>query len=179
MRWQALFADLEAQLEAADRLKLEAEVRDRARRERGLVHAVDRLRASAGSPVSVTLLGAGGLAGRLQEVGPDWLLLDEAGVDVLVPLQAVATVSGLPDRVEPSGGVVEDRLDLRWALRGLARDRAPVRVVLRDGSTLPAVVARVGADHVDLADRPAGELRPSSRLRLVPLSALAALRGAL
>lgn len=181
MRWQALFDDLEAQAEAAERADLEAEVRDRTRREGGLIRAVDRLRTAVGAPVAVTVFGAGTVQGRLLDAGRDWLLLDEQpGRDLLVPLDAVLSVGGLGRRAERPAGELGERLDLRWALRGLARDRAALQVLLRDGSTASGTLDRVGADHVDLAEHAQGEARRAAavrHVRLVPLGALALLRS--
>ena len=180
MRWQALFSDLEGQAEAWDRAELDAEVRDRTRRETALVLAVDRLRASTGGPVVLTVAGAGRVTGRLASAGAQWLLLEEAGGrEVLVPWAAVLAVGGVGRQVEPPEGAVGRRLDLRWALRGLARDRAAVQVVLTDGSSLAGTVDRVGADHLDLAEHDPGEARRAGAVtgvRLVPLHALALLR---
>jgi len=182
MRWKALFDDLEAQAEAAAAAELEGEVRDRTRREVGLLGLLDRLRPAQGSVLVVTVLGGGTVTGRLLDVGPDWILLDErAGRELLVPLAGVLSVGGLGRRAQPRepGDEVGRRLDLRWALRGLARDRAPVQVLLRDGSMLAGTLDRVGSDYVDLAEHPQGEARRSAAVqgvRLVPLQALALLR---
>ena len=168
MRWQRLFDDVEAQLEAADRAELASEVADRTRREVARVRLVDRLRANVGAELRLTLAGAGPLAGRLQRVGPDWLLLQPAaGPSALVVRAAVSGVEGLPAAaVEPgSEGPVLSRLELGHALRAIARDRAPVAVVLRDGVVLDGTLDRVGADFVDLALHPVGEARREAAVR--------------
>jgi hypothetical protein len=183
VRWEALFGDLEAQAEQLAAAELQAEVADRTRREVGLLRLVDRLREAEGHPLAVTVEGAGVVHGRLLDNGPDWVLLGETNRrEVLVPLGAVLGVTGMGARsaVPGSEGEVGRRLDLRWALRGLARDRAGVAVVLRDGSTLGGTVDRVGADHVDVAEHPPGEARRATavrQVRLVPLAALALLRS--
>jgi len=182
MRWKALFDDLEAQVEAAAAAELEGEVRDRTRREVGLLGMLDRLRPARGSWLTLTVAGAGSTQGRLLDVGPDWLLLQErTSGELLVPLGAVLAIGGLSRRAEMPGkrDEVARRLDLRWALRGLARDRAPVHVLLRDGSALDGTLDRVGADYVDLAEHPQGEARRAAAVqgvRLVPLQALALVR---
>jgi hypothetical protein len=183
MRWQALFDDLEAQLAAADAAELHSEVTDRTRREVGLVRVVDRLVAATGEDVAVAV-GAGGVVhGRVLDVGVDWLLVEEIGArEVLVPLAAVQGVTGLVAQSGSPGaeGQVGRRLDLRWALRALARSRAAVAVVLRDGSVVSGTLDRVGADHVDLAEHATGEPRRARavrQVRLVPLTAVALVRS--
>lgn len=184
VRWQALFDDLEAQLDAVAAAELAGEVAERSRLAAARVRTADRLAAGVGLPVVVALPGAGTLRAVLRDSGADWLLLDEGGREALVPLSAVLTVTGLPRAAaaepEDPGGAVARALDLRWALRGLVRDRAGVAVVLRDGTALSGTLDRVGADHVDLAEHPPGEARRVGAVRtvrLVPLAALAVLRS--
>ncbi|GAC1442020.1 MAG: hypothetical protein NVS3B26_03670 [Mycobacteriales bacterium] len=183
MRWQALFDDLEGQAQAAEDLELQAEVADRTRRELGLVRLLDRLRASEGQELAVSVWGGGTVRGRLLDAGPDWLLLEETGRrEALVAGDAVLGVSGLSSRTSPvrDEGEVGRRLDLRWALRGLARDRAGVVLTLRDARSLTGTVDRVGADHIDVAEHASGEARRVGavrQVRLVPLAALAVLRS--
>jgi hypothetical protein len=178
-----LFGDLEAQAEELANAELQAEVADRTRREIGLLHLVDRLRETEGHPLGVTVAGAGTVHGRLLDAGVDWLLLEEAGGrEVLIPLASVQAVTGVGSRTGVPGGEgeVARRLDLRWALRGLARDRAGVAMVLRDGSTVSGTLDRVGADHVDFAEHPSGEARRAAavrQVRLVALPAIALLRS--
>lgn len=183
MRWQALFDDLEGQWSAERDAELRAEVADRTRREAALVAAGDRLRPALGQQLVVDVLAAGPLEGVLRDTGPDWLLLEEHGRrDLLVPTAAVLSVLGLSARAATPGseGVVARRLDLAWALRGLARERATVSVVLLSGGVLHGTLDRVGADHVELAEHPAGEARRTGavrQVRLVPLTALALVRS--
>lgn len=182
MRWQALFEDLEAQWQAAEAAELSGEVAERSRIEAGRLRVVDRLRPACGSPLVVATAGAGTLHATLLDVGVDWLLLDEgAGRELLVPLSAVVGVTGHGTRSAVPGqeGEVARRLDLRWALRGLARGRDGVAMVLRDGSTVAGTLDRVGADHVELAEHAPGEARRTAAVRgvrLVPLAAVAVVR---
>lgn len=183
MRWKALFDDLEAQAEALARAELDIEVRDRIRREASLVGLPDRLAAAVGAPVQAHVYGGELLRGTVLDSGPDWLLLEESGRDVLVPLSAVLQLAGDLARSAPpgAGGEVGRRLDLRWALRGLARDRSPLTVTLRDSTVLGGTLDRVGADHVELAETGPGEWRRRTAVRavrLLPLAALALLRRA-
>ena len=183
VRWQSLFQDLEAQLDAAAAAELAGEVAERSRLEAGRIRLSDRLAEAAGAAVAVSLPGTGVVRGRVLDAGVDWLLLDEgAGREALVPLAAVLGISGVGARTAAPGaeGEVGKRLDLRWALRGLARGRVGVAVSLRDGSAVTGTLDRVGADHVDLAEHAPGEARRAGAVRavlLVPLSAVALVRS--
>ncbi len=181
MRWQRLFADLQAELEASEVAAERSEDASRARLETGAVRLVDRLGGAVGRELALRCRGAGELRGLVTEVGSGWLLLTETGGrEVLVATPAVRTVGGL-DRgtAVPVAGEVAQRLDLRWALRGLARDRSPVQLLLDDGGALTGTVDRVGADFLELAEHAADEPRrgPAVReVRAVALDAVAAVR---
>ena len=183
MRWEELFADLDAQFDAAQAAELAGEVSDRTRRELGMVRLADRLRPVTGSSLSLAVQGVGAVQGRLRDVGVDWLLLEETGMrELLVNSAALLAITGVGPRTDASGGEGEvgRKLALRWALRGLARSRVGVQVVLVEGTTLAGTLDRVGADHVDLAEHAPGEARraPAVRqVRVVPLRALALIRS--
>jgi hypothetical protein len=183
VRWERLFDDLEAQLDALDQQELAAEVADRTRREVARIRLADRLRAAYGHPVTCWVLGAGSVGGRVAAVGPDWVLLEEESTahEALVPLAALSGVAGLGLRSTVPGteGVVGARLDLAHVLRGIARDRSSVGVRLVDGSSLGGTVDRVGADFAEVAEHGPGEQRRPSEVqgvRSVPFGALAVLR---
>lgn len=178
MRWQQLFADLQAQFEEQEASLARAETASRARAEVGAVPLVDRLRGALGRPVTLRCRGAGDVAGVLADVGPDWLLLDgDGGRESLVALGAVVQVGGLDRRtgVPAEGGVVAARWDLRRALRALARDRGAVQVVLDDGSRLGGTLDRVGADYVELAEHPLDRPRRAEEVRAVRAVVLGAI----
>lgn len=181
MRWDGLFADLEAQAAALDRAERAGEVEERTRTEIGAQRLRDRLRAAVDSDLGLICTGGLSVSGVLRRVGSDWLLVDEGGGrECLVPLAAVQSVRGVGRQVVTEiEGVVESRLGLRHALRGIARDRSAVRLHLADGSTLAATLDRVGADFVEAALHPAGEARRPAdvrEVRLVVLEALVAVR---
>ncbi|MDT4912702.1 MAG: hypothetical protein QOC66_1830 [Pseudonocardiales bacterium] len=182
MRWAALFADLEAQAAVLEQAERAAEVDERTRGEVGALRLRDRARAAIGTPVRVRATGGVTAAGELLRVGPDWLLVDEGGGRELVVATAhLLSLRGLGrySAVPNTEGVVESRLGLRHALRGIARDRSAVRVHLTDGSTVDATIDRVGADFLEVATHGAGEVRRRSDVRdveLIPLAAIGAVR---
>jgi hypothetical protein len=174
VRWDELFDDLEAQFDAEADAQRSAEVSDRTRRETARLQLLDRLCGSVGTEVRVSVRGVGSLAGRLVDVGCDWLLLQGGSSGAaLVPISAVLLVRGLrPDSTSADlRGPVVGRLDVRYALRALARDRSRVIVALIDGSRASGTVARVGADFVELAEHPVDE---ECRRGLVPSRATVA-----
>ena len=178
MRWQQLFADLEAQFTAAASAAELAESASRARAEGGSVQFTERLAGALGQPVRLRCRGAGQVAGVLTEVGPDWVLLSaEEGRELLVVTNSVTLASGLVRRTH---AVVEDRprirTDLRRALRGLVRDRSTVALTLVDEGRVTGTLDRIGADFVEIAEHEAGEPRRAAAVRAVhavPVAALA------
>lgn len=185
MRWDTLFDDLEAQAAALQRVELAGEVDERTRGEVATLSIGDRLRAAIGDAVRVACAGGSSASGAVARVGPDWLLVDEgAGREVLVLLDAVTLLRGLgrSSAVPGSAPLVEARLGVRHMLRGIARDRLPVRLQLRDGTAVDATVDRVGLDFAEVAAHAPGEPRRRESVRqseLVPFSALAIVRRVL
>jgi hypothetical protein len=102
---------------------------------------------------------------------------------MLVNLTAVSAVHGVGQlSVRATDTAVTRRLDLRFAIRGLARDRATLQVLLSSGQILTGTFDRVGSDFAELAEHPSGELRRPGgvrAVRLVSLSAISAVRTVL
>jgi hypothetical protein len=182
MRWQQLFADLQAQFDEEEAAAERSESASRARAEMGAVRLTQRLHGSLRAAVTVTCRGAGQVSGVLVDVGSDWLLLEDAhGRQHLVAAAAVRAVAGLGRATAPPEpeGHVRGMLDLRRALRALARDRAGVQVILDDGGVLSGTLDRVGADDVELAEHPADLPRRSEAVqgvRAIVLTAVAVVR---
>ena len=182
MRWQQLFADLEAQFDEAATASERAEDSSRTRAELGAVRLADRLRGALGHRVTLRCRGTDQLTGTLVDLGVDWLLIEEEGArDALVRSAALLAVGGLGRQTAPAetAGPVRSRLDFRRALRALARDRATVQVLLEDGGVLTGTVDRVGADHVELAEHGTDEPRRIDAVqgvRAVVLDAVAVVR---
>ena len=199
MRWDRLFADLEARFDELADAEAAAEMADRERVALGAVWATQRLAGSIDRPIRVRLAGGSQVAGVLRTVGPDWLLVTEGhGRDCLLALAAITAVEGLTASTGRVIGGLALRLDLRRALRGLARDRSPVAVALtgwggevagsgaadRYGTAgsgeITGTIDRVGADFIELAVHAAWEPRRAGTVRsvaLVPVAAVVLVRA--
>lgn len=191
MRWERLFDDLEAQLDADDARELAAEVADRTRRERAQLGLFERLTAVVdGAVVELRVAGLGTVRGAVTGCGPDWVLVDQRGDlplsvvragapdrPALVAVPAIRAVTGLVGAA-PSGAVARG-FGLGAALRAVSRDRAVVDVVDIDGAVVTGTLDAVGQDLVEVAEH-AGDLPRRSenvvRVVAVPFAALAAVR---
>jgi hypothetical protein len=120
--------------------------------------------------------------GTLSHAGSEALLLDEHQHQVLVPYTAAVHYGGLSRLAVPEPSKVRQRLGLASALRGLARDRARVTILVSRGpveSGLHGVIDTVGRDFLDLA-LTAGDRRPGDvrQMLSIPFAAVAAIRSA-
>lgn len=159
VRFDDLFDDLESQLEAeqgAERRDLEAEEE---RFRVGRLELRDRI-AAAPRALDLALRAGGRLRLRRMALGRDWLngeVLEgaPAGTGAVVPLHAIAGIELDGDAVrgsvrpQPPQADLAQRLSFAFALRDLARRRAPV--ILEGGHPLSGTIDRVGRDHLDLA----------------------------
>lgn len=181
MRWTELFDDLEAQLRAQEIVELQGEVAEHTRSALGQVRLAERFLADEGRALRLRLRGGLSVQGRLTEVAPDWLVVQDVTAvpqrEVLVVLAHVLAVEGLSgrsDRGRP--GRIQRGLDLRMALRALSRDRALVRVSDIEGGVTVGTIDRVGSDHLDLSTHPDDLPRRTRDLQSVvtmPYAALA------
>lgn len=185
MRWDALFEDLETQMAASERLDLDAEIAERTRLEAAAVELADRLRGSLGLLIVVELESGLMFRGTLSHAGSQALVLDEPRHQVLVPYASAVRYLGLSRLAVPEPSRVRQRLGLASALRGLARDRTGLAVLISGGSaggsTLHGVIDRVGRDYLDLAVTGEGEDRRAANVRqlaTIPFAALAGIRSA-
>lgn len=180
MRWETMFADLEAQADALAVAERAGEIDERVRAELGRLSLLDRLLGAGAEAVRLRTTGGGAVEGTISRVGPDWLLLaQDAGREAVVRLGAVTAIAGLgrATAAPQSMDLVTARLGLWFVLRRIARDRSAVSVRLTDGSTLHATLDRVGADFLELAVHAPGELRRARSVReelLIPMTALVA-----
>lgn len=193
MRWDALFTDLDARFDELADEALMAELADRTRVALGAVALTARLAGAQGDRMRMTTVAGTTVTGVLERVGPDWALLAEApGREVLLNLRQVTLLDGLGMATSMPLRGVALRLDLRHMLRGVARDRSPVALVVPgagaantvdSGGThteLTGTVDRVGADFLELAVHAPWEPRRAGSVRrvvAVPLAALVLVRA--
>ncbi|MGJ9402328.1 hypothetical protein [Arthrobacter sp. KK5.5] len=180
MRWDALFADLEAQMNGEAARDRVVEIQEMVRIERSQLPLARRLGGHLGGEVTLLLLGGLLLRGRLQRVGAGWLGLVSGGAEYVVPVAALRSVEGVGVRVAPEENGGRRLPSLGAALRALVRDRARVTLHARDGAVLgTGTLDHAGADHLQLAAHPLGEFRRGSSVRsllLVPFDAVAAVQ---
>lgn len=169
-----LLEDLEQQADALERSERQAEVADRVRAEYRTVTLAERLHATVGSRLRLTVSGVGPLTGVVRRSAADWSLLeDDLGGEWLVTHRAITTLEGAADTaVAQDAWSVLARLGWGAALRGLAEDEGRCVLHLADGARARTRLLRVGADFVEHLPEDA----PPARVALVPFGALAAVQ---
>jgi len=189
MRWEQLFGDLAARFDDLADADLMAELADRQRVAAGTISMVERIAGALGRPIRLRTVAGITVTGTLRRVGPDWLLLQEGpGREVVLALRATTIVEGLSAATGVAMTGIERRLNLRHALRGLARDRSPIALVVSGGVGEPAAlytevtgtIDRIGADFLEMALHAPWEPRRTASVRsivLVPLEAIVLVRA--
>ncbi len=160
MRWDRLFADLEAEATEIDKAETEglaADLRDE-------IWAATSWRDLVGGRVVLEVRGAGQVAGEVAAVNEHLIRVRGELVDHLVACRAVTSVLRTERRADPPGRI-EAAMGWSRALRRLRDASEPVRVVLEDGRVVDGLVDVVGADFVRLI---AGD----AASRLLTLSAI-------
>lgn len=159
MRWDRLFADLEAAADddaLVEREAMVAELRDEE-------WSRTPWRELLGGQVEVEVAGAGRLGGTVGLVNERLLRLDAGGLEHVVALAAVLGVR--TDGRAPALTSVDARLGWRQVLRRMRDDGDEVVLVRVDGSRVRAQVEQVVDGGV--------VVRSAGRSLLVPLHALA------
>lgn len=181
MRWDRLFDDLQAQMDADGQRELDLEVSDRTRRERAQVGLHERFIAHRGSGVELRLAAGVLVSGRIADAGSDWLLVHDHGErGSLVPFGAIVAINGLGTRAAAGSGVATaKRFGLGYALRGLSRNRSVVSLADIGGLVTTGTIDAVGADAIDLSEHPVDVARRSENIlarRVIPFAAIVVVR---
>ncbi|AYG04308.1 hypothetical protein [Gryllotalpicola protaetiae] len=195
MRFDLLFDDLEAQLEAQlvteNTQQRGEEERLRAART-SLRERLAALVATGERSIRLRLLDGSAVDLTLATVGRDWLAAELAGgSECVVPLGAIASVSlsaaqlqasrgRMPEQKPGAAEALTGKIGIGVVLRDLARRRVPVDVADRaQPAPVHGTIDRVGADHLDLAVHERGAVRRESSVlerRVVALGAITMLR---
>ncbi|MDH2442945.1 hypothetical protein QDR37_03200 [Amnibacterium sp. CER49] len=186
MRWDELFADLEAQLEAGLGAEERVGEAEEERLRLGRLSLRDRIAAMGHGrrPVRIRLVTGALLDLAPRTLGRDWIAGDLAGgAQAILPLTGVGALLPTAEQIgleppPPREGALTDRLGLPFVLRDLARRRRTLEVTTRRG-VLTGTLDRVGRDHVDLAVHPLDEPRRSTsvvRLEVLPLTEVVLVR---
>ena len=181
MRWDRLFDDLQAQLDADGQRELDLEVADRTRRERAQVGLHERFIAHSGQLEELRLAAGVLISGTVADAGSDWLLIHDRGDrGCLVPFAAIVSINGLGVRAAVGPGLATaKRFGLGYALRGLSRNRAVVSLTDISGSVTTGTVDAVGADALDLSEHPSDLARRAQNVvarRVIPFTAVVVVR---
>lgn len=162
MRWDKLFADLEAAAaddELAERDALVSDLRE------GELAATTWLRL-AGGQVTLEVSGLGRVEGVIMAANDRLLHLQTTQSHVVVGAGSVLAVVAATARSGPRSAVA-DRLGWTSVLRMLQRDRDRVQICRIDGSVRSGLVDLVGADFVRVRDE-------AGQAPIIPLAAIAA-----
>jgi hypothetical protein len=182
MRWERLFADLEAQLAQGQWRDTEAEAAEMTRGEHAGITLADRIRGALGATLQIQLTEGERLQMTVSTVGEEWLGGRDRGGSLLVHLEGVLSVDAPLALATPEDSPGRRRLGISAAYRTLSRARAGVVVYGRDGRSLgEGTIDRVGRDHFDLAVHPRDEHRRGRNvrgLRVIPFSAVQVVRSA-
>lgn len=181
MRWDGLFADLEAQLAHGRWQDTEAEAAEMTRGERAAIGLADRLRGALGEPLTVLLEDGRRLDLTVSTVGATWLGGTDRNGSLVVSLDAVASIDSPLPVAAPEASPGRRNLTIGSLFRSLSRARAGVLVSGRDGRLIgEGTIDRVGLDHLDLAVHPLDEQRRGRNvrgLRVVPFGAIHVMRS--
>lgn len=165
MRWDRLFAELEAQVEDEAWVEREALVDELEAGEWADTSWRDLLVGD----VALTVRGAGPVRGQVALATSSWVRLRDGAADVVVATSAVCTVRTAGGRASDPGPVT-GRLGWGHVFRALGAEGDPVALTLVDGQQLAGDVGHVGADAVEVVLAP-------GRTAWVPWSALATVRS--
>jgi hypothetical protein len=96
------------------------------------------------------------LAGTVEKVGPEAVVIGNPEWTWLVPLSSITAVEGLASALAWESGGVADRLGIASMLRSLVGQLAHVH--LAGGRRVIGALRSVGADHIDIAVEAPGAL---------------------
>ncbi len=146
-------------LQAEQDVEVHEEARELALAEMAAVTLGDRITAlDPGSAVTATITDTSTVSGVVESGAPDHLLLADGRERILLPLHAIASITGLPrvmheDAAAPVGPPVRSPIHSTW--RSVLRECFARRIQVRLASPAQTITGRltwVGNDHLSLRD---------------------------
>ncbi|HIY86575.1 MAG TPA: hypothetical protein H9822_09040 [Candidatus Yaniella excrementavium] len=181
MRWNDLFADLEAQLEFG---QWQAVEQDAAELTRGMwadLSLMDRLRGALGQQVRIVLQDGRVQALELRAVGPSWVGGSAELGAVVLGRDAILGIEGGLQRATVPSRPLHAGPSMASIYRALGRRREVLQVLGKHGETLAeGTIDRVGKDHFDIAMHARDEFRRGASLRgvrVIPFEAILLVRA--
>lgn len=179
MRWERLFANIEAQ-EAAESLRAQEDsIAEMTRLLASEETLQERLLTRLDQQLTLILSGRESvLRLSLSAVGKDWIAGREAGREVLIQLRHI--MAFVPETGPSSQRAGDPRVltvGFRSALRELARQRQRVEVKMASGeASFGGTIDHVAVDHCVLVQHAADEFRREKAIRAVtwlPITSIA------
>lgn len=181
MRWNDLFADLEAQLEFG---RWQSAEQDAAELTRGMwaeLSLMDRLRGALGHQVRVVLQDGRIQVLQLRSVGPTWVGGHAESGAVLISRDAILGVEGHLQRATVPSRPLQAGPSMASIYRALSRRREALQVLGRHGDVVAeGTIDRVGKDHFDVAMHARDEFRRAAvvqGVRVIPFEAVLLVRA--
>lgn len=181
MRWNDLFADLEAQLEFGRWQSVEQDAAELTRGMWAELTMMDRLRGALGQHIRVVLQDGRTQSLDLHAVGPTWLGgSDESGA-VLISRDAMLGIEGQLQRATVPSRPLRAGPSMAAIYRALGRRREALQIVgLHGGVIAEGTIDRVGEDHMDVVLHARDEFRRASAVqgfRVIPFDAVLFVRS--
>lgn len=181
MRWNDLFADLEAQLEFGQWQAVEQDAAELTRGMWAELTLIDRIRAAMGQRVRIVLQDGRTQQLEVKAVGPSWV----GGVDdtssLILAREVIVGVDANLRRAEVPSRPLQAGPSLAGIYRILSRRREPLQILAKNGSVLAeGTIDRVGKDHLDVALHARDDFRRSAALqglRIIPFDAILLVRA--
>lgn len=181
MRWNDLFADLEAQLEFGQWQEIEQDAAEITRGMWADLSLMDRLRGSLGEQVRFVLQDGRVQALRLRSVGPTWVGGSAESGAVLFGRDAILGVEDGLQRAHVPTRPLEAGPSMASIYRALGRRREVLQVLGKHGEVVAeGTIDRVGKDHFDIAMHARDEFRRAASVfgvRVIPFEAVLLVRA--
>lgn len=181
MRWNDLFADLEAQLEFGQWHAVE---QDAAELTRGLwaeLSLMDRIRAAMGQRIRIILQDGRTQLLDVKTVGPGWVGGADDTSSLLLTRDVIVGIDANLRRAEVPSRPLQAGPNVSRIYRTLARRREALQILGKTGTVLAeGTIDRVGRDHIDVALHARDDFRRSTAvqgIRIIPFDAILLVRA--